>query len=30
MLQSTQRQLKWDPQDNVTEDTKGIEVGSAR
>ena len=30
MLQTTQRELNWDLQDNVTEDTKGIEVGSAR
>jgi len=26
MLQRTQRELKWDLQDNVTEDTKGIEI----
>ena len=26
MLQRTQRELKWNLQDNVTEDTKGIEI----
>ena len=26
MLQRTQRKLKWDLQDNVTDDTKGFEV----
>ena len=26
MLQRTQRELNWDLQDNVTQDTKGIEI----
>jgi len=29
MLQRTQRELKWNLQDDATEDTKGVEVESA-